>query len=123
MSIGQRGQQMSRSLCLHPSVGTSVSPANLDARQKVAAVAKVRCLEHDLFEGDRVSRSLSRVAAKAMVAEINELRRALGWLEIDLNGQWRWPHDQEGDPVAKPRPQLTAVGAVSAVDSASHDSL
>jgi hypothetical protein len=102
---------MSRSLCLHPSVGTYVSPANLDARGKVAAVAKVRCLEHDLFEGDRVSRSLSRVASKAMVAEINELRRALGWLEIDVNGQWRWPHDQESDPFANRRPQLTAVGA------------
>jgi hypothetical protein len=22
---------------------------------------------------------------------INHLRRALGWLEIDLDGRWRWP--------------------------------
>jgi hypothetical protein len=111
MSIGQVGQQMSPSLCLHPSVGTSVSPAKLDARQKVAAVAKVRCLEHDLFEGNRVSRSISRVGAKAMVAQINELRRALGWLEIDLTGQWRWPHEHEVDADVDSRPLLTAVGA------------
>lgn len=110
MSVGQRGQQMPRSLCLHPSVSTSVSPSGLDARQKVAAVAKVRCLEHDLFEGDRVSRALSRSEAKAVVAEINELRRALGWLEIDLDGQWRWPHEHETGSAVSPRPQLTTVG-------------
>jgi hypothetical protein len=25
------------------------------------------------------------------VAQINELRHLLGWLEIDVHGQWRWP--------------------------------
>jgi hypothetical protein len=110
MSNGQRGQQTPRSLCLHPSVGTSVSPMGLDPRQKVAAVAKVRCLEHDLLEGDRVSRLLSRDAAEAIVSEINSLRRALGWLEIDVNGQWRWPHDHEPEAANGRRPQLTAVG-------------
>jgi hypothetical protein len=31
------------------------------------------------------------------VALINHLRRALGWLEIDLDGRWRWP--ATSDPV------------------------
>ena len=111
MSIGQPGQEASQSLCLHPSVGTAVSPARLTPRQKVAAVAKIRCLEHDLFDGNRVSRSLTRVAADGLVSQINELRQALGWLEIDPKGQWRWPHDHEVAPTGAPRPQLTAIGA------------
>lgn len=78
--------------CLHPSVGLWVDPARMTAPQKVAAVAKVRCLEHDLFDGDRVRRSLGRDQAERLVTEINELRRALGWLEINPDGRWRWPH-------------------------------
>ncbi|HEX4862830.1 MAG TPA: hypothetical protein VFV02_02085, partial [Acidimicrobiales bacterium] len=72
MSIGQYGETTS-SIYLHPSVGTSVDPANLTRRQRVAAVAKVRCLEHQLFDGDRVSRSLSRHTAERVVAQVNEL--------------------------------------------------
>lgn len=95
MSIGQFSEKTSSSIYLHPSVGTSVDPNNLTRRQRVAAVAKVRCLEHQLFDGDRVRRSLSRHTAEGIVAQINELRHALGWLEIDLEGHWRWPHDRE----------------------------
>jgi hypothetical protein len=109
MSIGQFGEKGSRSLCIHPSVGTSVSPASMTPRQKVAAVAKVRCLEHTLFDGDRVSRSLSRRDAEAIVAEVNELRRALGWLEIDLDGHWRWPHGHNVEMPIGHRPGLTNV--------------
>ena len=94
MSIGQYREKTS-SIYLHPSVGTSVDPNNLTRRQRIAAVAKVRCLEHQLFDGDRVRRSLSRHAAERIVADINELRLALGWLEIDPEGHWRWPHDRE----------------------------
>ena len=94
MSIGQSREETS-TIYLHPSVGTSVDPNNLTRRQRVGAVAKVRCLEHQLFDGDRVRRSLSRHTAECVVAQINELRRALGWLEIDLEGHWRWPHDRE----------------------------
>jgi hypothetical protein len=53
----------------------------MSPRQKVAAVEKVRRLEQDLSGGD----------AAGVVAEINELRHALGWLEIGSDGQWRWP--------------------------------
>lgn len=94
MSIGQSAETVNQQLCLHPSVGTWVDPAELSARQKVAAVAKARCLEDSLFEGDRIRRKLSREAAEDIVARINELRRALGWLEIDLDGHWRSSHQR-----------------------------
>lgn len=92
MTIGQRAGAAGGRLCLHPSVGLAVDPAAMTASQKVAAVAKVRCLEHDLFDGERVRRGLSRQEAEAIVGQLNELRRALGWLEVDLEGHWRWPH-------------------------------
>lgn len=81
----------SEPLCLHPSVGLFVRPETMTARQKVAAVAKVRCLEHDLFEGDKVRRDLSRSEVEEMVGRLNHLRGALGWLEVDLEGRLRWP--------------------------------
>ena len=109
MSIGQPGQTRSPSICLHPSVGMSVAPNSMTPRQKVAAVAKVRCLEHTLFDGDRVNRSLSRRQAEAIVAEVNELRRALGWLEIDLDGHWRWPHGVDAESSTGRRSHLTMV--------------
>ena len=109
MSIGQLGETKTPSICLHPSVGTSVAPTSMTPRQKVAAVAKVRCLEHTLFEGDRVNRSLSRRHAEAIVAEVNELRRALGWLEIDLDGHWRWPHGFDVESSTGRRSHLTMV--------------
>jgi hypothetical protein len=86
-------------MCLHPSVGTIVRPGAMTPRQKVAAIAKLRCLEHDLFDGEQVRRDLSRVAAEEIVARLNELRQALGWLEIDLDGHWRWPHHSDPAPV------------------------
>lgn len=91
MSFGQSDEMVTQRLCLHPSVGPWVNPEVMTPRQRVAAVAKVRCLEHDLFEGDRVRRELSREEADGIVAKINELRLALGWLEIDLKGHFRWP--------------------------------
>jgi hypothetical protein len=62
---------------------------------KTAAITKVRYLEHELFDSyGQVRRRTERGAAEVTVAAINELRRALGWLEIDLDGHWRWPADQ-----------------------------
>jgi hypothetical protein len=91
MGIGQSYETAGRRLCLHPSVGVAVDPAVMTPRQKVAAVSKVGCLEHDLFEGERLRRELSPDQVSDIVAQINELRTALGWLEIDLEGQLRWP--------------------------------
>ena len=78
-------------ILLHPSVGLLVNPATMTPPQKVAAVAMVRCLEHDLFDGERVRRALTRDQAEQLVARINDLRKALGWLEIKPDGKWRWP--------------------------------
>lgn len=92
MSALQSEVSVDQRICLHPSVGLSVDPAAMTAAQKVAAVAMVRCLEHNLFDSDRVPRrTLSREQAELMVAKINDLRRALGWLEINTDGNWRWP--------------------------------
>jgi hypothetical protein len=92
MGIVQSDETAGRRLCLHPSVGVAVDPEGMTPSQKVAAVSKVRCLEHDLFEGRRLRRELSSEQVGATVARINELRSALGWLEIDSDGQLRWPH-------------------------------
>ena len=67
-------------------------PPILAPNEKTAAVTKVRCLEHELFDGDHVRRHLSRQAAEAVIAELNRLRTSLGWLEVDVEGRWRWPH-------------------------------
>ena len=60
--------------------------------EKTAAVTKVRYLEGELFDdAGHVRRGLTPARADEIVALINNLRQALGWLEIDLDGQWRWP--------------------------------
>jgi hypothetical protein len=100
MSIGHSDQAAPRRICLHPSVGISVDPQAMTPRQKVAAIAKVQCLEHDLFDDGRIRRELSPADAGEMVARINDLRRSLGWLEIDLEGHHRWP-----EPVGISAPQ------------------
>ncbi|HET6875071.1 MAG TPA: hypothetical protein VFH70_09845 [Acidimicrobiales bacterium] len=91
MSALQSVATVDRKIRLHPSVGLSLNPTTMTAPQKVAAVAMVRCLERDLLDGDRVRRALSRDQAEHLVIRINDLRTALGWLEINLDGKWRWP--------------------------------
>jgi hypothetical protein len=60
--------------------------------EKTAAITRVRCLEHDVFDGEgHVRRGVERARAEEALAEINGARRALGWLEIDLEHRWRWP--------------------------------
>jgi hypothetical protein len=61
---------------------------------KTAAVTKVRYLERELFDDDgHTRRGVTPARAEEIVASINDLRRCLGWLEIDLDGGWRWPAD------------------------------
>jgi hypothetical protein len=67
-------------------------PAPLTSEEKTAAIARVRWLERDLFQDGQVRRRISRDTAEAVVAELNQLRASLGWLEVDLEGRWRWPH-------------------------------
>ena len=92
MSIEQSAGGNGKHLFLHPSVSSWVGTEGLDAQQKVAAVAKVRCLEHRLFEGGRVRRELDREAAEDIMIEVNVLRHLLGWLEIDIEGHLRRNH-------------------------------
>jgi hypothetical protein len=64
----------------------------LSAVQKTAAVTRVRYLEQRVFdEGGQVRKRLNRAVVEETVARINDLRLALGWLEIGLDGRWRWP--------------------------------
>ncbi len=87
------GATTSNSGCL--ATPGQVDRAGLTPAEKTAAITKVRCLEHDLFEGGRVCRQVTRQRAEAMIAELNLLRHALGWLQIDVEGCWRWPHTQD----------------------------
>jgi hypothetical protein len=64
----------------------------LATAEKTAAVTQVRYLEREFFDDNgRIQRGVTRARAQEIVALINDLRRALGWLEIDLDGGWRWP--------------------------------
>lgn len=87
MSIERSAEAGYRRLPLHPSVSQWVGPEGLDPRQKVAAISKVRCLERDLFDAGRIRRGLGEKAVEEMLECINDLRCALGWLELDVEGQ------------------------------------
>src|SRR5262245_50927591 len=66
----------------------------LPRAEKTAAVTRVRYLERELFDDSgQVRRRVSPARAEETVAQINDLRQALGWLEIDLDGRWRWPEN------------------------------
>jgi hypothetical protein len=70
--------------------------------QKTSAVTKVRYLERELFDDNgHIRRGVTSARAQEIVAVINDLRQALGWLEIDLDGSWRWPAN--ADPASKSR--------------------
>ena len=69
-------------------ISTVLPPA-----EKTAAITKVRYVERELFDDSgHIRRGINRATADEMVVLINDLRHALGWLEIDLHGQWRWPN-------------------------------
>jgi hypothetical protein len=64
----------------------------LPRAEKTAAITRVRYLERELFDdGGHIRRGISPAGAEETVGVINHLRQALGWLEIDLDGRWRWP--------------------------------
>jgi hypothetical protein len=66
--------------------------AVLPRAEKTAAITRVRYLERELFDGDgHIRRGVTQARAQEVVAVINDLRQALGWLEVDLDGRWRWP--------------------------------
>jgi hypothetical protein len=68
--------------------GRALAPA-----QKTAAVTLVRYLERQIFDDDgHRRRHVKEPMLDELVGQINELRHVLGWLEIDLQGKWRWPN-------------------------------
>ena len=65
---------------------------SLPPAEKTAAITRVRYLERELFDDSgHIRRRITRATAEEMVVLINDLRHALGWLEIDIDGHWRWP--------------------------------
>jgi hypothetical protein len=75
-----------------PCAEGTCHPAGLSGPAKTAAVTKVRCLEHELFEDGHVRAGITHKNAVEVIDELNQLRAALGWLEVDLDGRWRWPN-------------------------------
>jgi hypothetical protein len=65
--------------------GLLLGAAELGGQESSATPALVRALQHELFADD------SQQPSAAALAHLNDLRTALGWLEVDLSGQWRWP--------------------------------
>jgi hypothetical protein len=85
-------KSMSVKTVLRDSLSYSAVPVALAPSEKTAAVTRVRYLESELFdESGHPRRGIGRVKAEQLVARINDLRHALGWLEIEPSGQWRWP--------------------------------
>ena len=71
--------------------GTLVREAPLTYQERTTTIALVRQLEHDLFDERPARPDVTTPTAYAAVERLNQLRTRLGWLEVDLDGQWRWP--------------------------------
>ena len=84
---------MSRLDTVYSTIPDDEGQPVLAPAQKTAAVTRVRCLERQLFDDDgHRRRNVKRSVVDELVGQINRLRDSLGWLEIDLHGQWRWPN-------------------------------
>ena len=82
----------SSSTALQDRATYGIVPTVLSPADKTATVTRVRCLERETFDDrGKIRRGMSLAAVEELVALINDLRRRLGWLEIDLDGRWRWP--------------------------------
>jgi hypothetical protein len=67
--------------------GGGVTPSD-----KADPITRVQFLEHETFDdGGHLRSGIDPAAAERTLAQINELRHVLGWLEIDLHGRWCWP--------------------------------
>ena len=59
---------------------------------KIAAITRVNYLERLLFDGDgRIRRHTSAERADELLWAINNLRRQLGWLGLDMQHHHCWP--------------------------------
>ncbi len=69
-------------------------PSRLPLAERRIAAQRVVQMEGRLFDGEGHQRSsLSEEAAGALLSEINDLRRDLGWLRLDRRHQPVWPED------------------------------
>jgi hypothetical protein len=76
----------------HAEVTCNLSNTALQPSDKTSALTRVKYLERELFDDSgHLRRGMTPERADETVALINHLRRALGWLEIDLEGRWLWP--------------------------------
>jgi hypothetical protein len=56
------------------------------------AITRVRYLERQLVDDDGdMRRDVTPARAEEINGRIDDLRAALGWLQIDLDSYWRWP--------------------------------
>ena len=71
------------------AVHARMTPSRPD---KIAAITRVNYLERLLFDGDgRLRRRTSPERADELLWAINNLRRQVGWLGLDLQHHHRWP--------------------------------
>jgi hypothetical protein len=94
-SSGQERSMKALRIATPEQVTLGLSSYGLQPTDKTAAVTRVRVLERQLFDDSgHLRRGVTPERADETVALINNLRRALGWLEIDLDGRWRWPDNR-----------------------------
>jgi hypothetical protein len=79
-----------------PGIGSSFEEG-LSPVQKSAMITKINLLERQLFDDQlRRRRGISEERAAELLADINALRRKLGWLNVDLQHRLVWPDDLLG---------------------------
>jgi hypothetical protein len=80
----------------HEQVSGGLVSSTLPPADKTAAFTRVRYLERELFDDSgHLRRGVTPEHADETVTFINHLRRSLGWLEIDVDGRWRWPVESD----------------------------
>jgi hypothetical protein len=68
------------------------SQTALSEPEKVAAIARVNDLERVLFDDEgHIQRHTNSERANELLGAINELRRRLGWLYVDMAHHQCWP--------------------------------
>jgi hypothetical protein len=94
-----------------PAISCLVSTA-LSRAEKTTAITKVRYLKRELFDdGGHVRKGVVAAQADEIVGLINDLRQALGWLEVDLDGRWRRPANAARGSTTCQRVAWLAAGA------------
>ena len=78
---------------MNPDLNASVTSIEDRATHRIVstAITKVRYLERQLVGDDGNMRTdVTPDRAEEIIARINDVRQALSWLRIDVDGQWPW---------------------------------